>query len=123
MIKRQNITKAESFNYLRKYLNLANKTLSNYVVKLPIEIDKVYSFVPEETYEDSLYDFSSGGIYPVEKDSLRNRPSLTQIRNDARSIIIQKIYEHINANKNNCCILEDPLATPSDSWVKNSKLE
>lgn len=49
-------------------------------------------------------------------------PLLVPIRNDAKSVIVDFIYEYLKVD-DNCCIFEEANGSPSDPWVKESEIE
>jgi hypothetical protein len=108
--------------YVEEQLSLGGKTLSNYLRYIYLQNGRIYSFVPQETTEEHLYNFDSGGIYPFDKKALDTNSSLVPIRNDAKSVIVDFIYEYLQ-EKDNCCIFEEANGSPSDPWVKESGIE
>src|SRR5579862_5166822 len=121
MIEKKNVTGTEAFDYLRKQLDMGI-SLSRCINKLSIENGEVYSFVPSGTSDENLYNFEFGGIYPFEKEELRST-QLIPIRKDAMPIVLNEIRKHIVANDENCCIFENPNASPYFPWVKISGIE
>ncbi len=121
MIVKKIVTGLKSFNYIRSQLNIGIY-LSNCISKLPIENGDVFSFVPEETSEENLFNFGSGGIYPFDKDQLKTT-NLIPIRNDSKSIVLNEILEFIKTDESNCCLFADPSASPNFPWVKSSGIE
>jgi len=114
MIEKMDVTGLSSFNYIRRQLDLG-KSLSKTLNTIPIEKGKVFSFVPEDTSEVKLYNFGSGGIYPFDRENLKTT-KIIPVRNDSRSLVIDEISAHINADKMNCCIFEDPIKLPTDPF-------
>ena len=118
MIDKIDVTGDRSFKYLREQLNMGI-SLSQIMNNLPIENGKVYAFVPQGINEESLYNFSYGGIYPFDKEELKTT-NVIRVRNDAKKIILDIIEKHIILNEENCCLFEYPNAAPHDPWVATS---
>jgi hypothetical protein len=112
MIEKRDVTGLSAFNYIRRQLDLG-KSLSKILNAISIEKGKVFSFVPEDTSEAKLYNFDSGGIYTFDGENLKTT-KMVPVRNDSKSLVIDEISAHINANKMNCCIFEDPIKLPID---------
>lgn len=123
MIDKIEVTSSEGFSYLRERLDYSGKTLAKYVMTLPLEKGKLYAIVPEETPYEVLNKFESGVIYPFDRSLLLNGPVLVPVQNDSRPVVINWVSEHINNSKEHCCIFEEPLAYPSDTWVIKSGIE
>jgi len=123
MIGKKNITSKDSYKYLRSQLKIGGKTLSNLINILPLENGKIFAFVPEGIPEKSLYEFDKGGLYFFDKELLKNTPALVPVQNDARSVLIRNLHEYLDLKKENCCIFEEPIALPSDPFIKNSEIE
>ncbi len=123
MVEKRDVSEIDSFKYLRSQLNIGGKALSNYINMLPIESGKVFSFVPKGTSEKSLYEFEKGGLYFFDKELLKQVPPLVPIQNEARPLLISTVYNYLNSGMENCCIFEEPIALPSDPWVKNSMIK
>jgi hypothetical protein len=121
MTEEINVTGIEAFSYLRKQLDIGI-SLSNCINSLSIEDGEVYSFVPAGTSREKIYNFNLGGIYPFQKEELSSS-QLNPIRNDSRQIAICKIRKHIEADDKNCCIFENPNASPYFPWVKTLGIE
>jgi hypothetical protein len=121
MIDKKDVTGLAAFKYLRKQLDMGI-SLSQSVNKLPIEDGEVYSFVPVGTSDEALYNFEFGGIYPFDKDELKST-QLSLVRNDARPVVLNEIQSYIIENEENCCIFEEPNASPDFPWVKASRME
>jgi hypothetical protein len=114
MIEKKDVTGPLSFDYIRSQLSLG-RSLSHMLNTMPIEKGKVFSFVPADTSKEKLYDFSSGGIYLFDKEILKTT-KIVPVRNDSKPLVIDEIITHINADKMNCCIFEDPNAMPKDPF-------
>lgn len=123
MIKRIDITSAETFAYLKEQLYLSGKTLSNQLMAKSLKEGKVFAYVPENTAFELLYRFDSGGIYPLDKSLLQNRPAFVTVQNDSRPVVINYILQYLRQNKRHCCMLEEPVRSPSDPSVKRSAIK
>jgi hypothetical protein len=121
MVEKKVVTGTEAFSYIRKQLDMGI-SLSHFVNSLPIEGGQVFSFVPEETSSEKLYDFISGGIHPFENEELKST-ELDFLHNEAKRLVLEEIIKHIDENDQNCCIFENPNASPYFPWVKSSGIE
>jgi hypothetical protein len=121
MIIKKDITSPEAFTYIRKQLDMG-KTLSSCINAISLEIAKVFALVPEATSEKQLFNFDSGGIYPLEKAAIKEG-SIVPIRNDSKQLVIKEVLSHLSSNMNNCSLFEDALGNPSDPWLTSSKIE
>ena len=121
MIIKKNITKPESFAYVRSQLDKGN-TLSGCINMLPIEKGELFAFVPDGTSENLLFKFESGGIYSYE-DELNAKQTVIRIKNESKPLVMREIELHLTSSINNCCLFEDSLAIPSDAWVVTSQVK
>ena len=71
MIQKVNVTSPGAFNYLRSQLSLGSTFLSKNILEFPLEQGKVFAFVPEETSNEALFQFESGGLYAALSLSLQ----------------------------------------------------
>ena len=122
MTVKRNITSLHSFAYIRRQLNLSSKALAGFIGQQEMENGYVYTFVPEDTSEDQLNNFESGGLYYSEKKFI-NGVLLSPTINESRPKIEELIKKHLDATADNCCFFEEPHATPSDRWVINEKVK
>jgi hypothetical protein len=120
MINKKEVTGDKAYSYLRKQLNMGI-SLSEFVNKLPIENGKVYSFVPDGVSPESLYTFELGGIYPLNEEE--KATGLSLVPNDARPVVMAEIQDFVTENELNCCLFEEPNASPDFPWVKSSGME
>lgn len=90
------------FDYIRQQLELSGKLLSISIRMLPIGKGEVYAFVPATASQYSIYQFNSGGLYPMGKRELE------LVRNDAKDVVIDHICDYINQRKDHYCIFEEP---------------
>ena len=111
-IERKNVTGDIAFNYIRMRLN-QGKTLSCFINELPIETGQVHSFVPDFVDESKLFSFEGGGIYPSIIES-RDGVFLSEVRKDSRPVVLSGIHQFLKNEKDNYCLLEDPVSLPSD---------
>lgn len=123
MIVKQKISGSNVRTYLKNELDKSSKTLSTYVSKLNLDDGEVFALVPQGVSEKSLYEFENGGLYKEAVQSLSHAFNLIPIQNEARPFIIDLIYNYIEGNENNCCLLEETIGSLSDTWVKKSKIE
>ena len=121
MIQKKNVTSPKAYDYLRKQLDMGI-SLSQCISKLPLERGEVYSFVPEDTSDEILYNFDFGGVYAIDKAKARTS-QISPVKNDARPIVLSEIQNYINEGEMNCCIFEEPNASPDFHWVKTSGME
>jgi hypothetical protein len=121
MIIKKNITKPESFAFVRSQLDKGT-TLSSCINMLSIEKGELFAFVPAETSEDALFKFESGGIYSYE-DELNKKQTVIRIKNESKPLVMREIELHLTSSTNNCCLFEDSLAIPSDAWVGTSQVK
>lgn len=97
MLKKVEITRTSSFEYLRSQLT-SEKILSKSLGEIDIESGKVFAFVPENISEEQLYNFRQGGLYPSEKE-LINRAWLNEVNNSAirsRKVLSYILWLHFN---------------------------
>jgi hypothetical protein len=121
MIEKRNVTTITAFNYLRKQLDMGI-SLSQCISKLPLENGSVYSFVPEDVSDEVLYNFEFGGVYPFDIEKAK-ATRLSLVQNDARTIVLSEIQNYLDESEVNCCIFEEPNASPDFPWVKTSGME
>ena len=114
MIEIKNVTGIESFQYIRKQLS-RGRSLSTFINDLSIENGSVYAFVPGGTQEEKIHAFENGGIYSFDKELLNTEHPVIPVQNNARPLLIGEIQKHLNADKKNCCLFEEPILWPSDS--------
>jgi hypothetical protein len=120
-IEKKNVTGSDALKYIRDQLDIGG-SLANYINTLPIEIGEVYSFVPKDTTNENLYNFSSGGIYPFDKRLLKSK-NILPVRNNAKFSMVDEIQNYLKISDTNCCLFEDTVNIPSDSWIKASGIE
>jgi len=120
LIKRE-VTSKQAFKYLKEQL-VSDKTLSSFLSQQDIESGKVYTFVPESTSEEQLYNFEVGGLYPSEKKFV-NGTWLSKVINEAKPLVEKIIEDYLSANHGNYCVFEECNGTPNSPWVINSKIE
>jgi hypothetical protein len=123
MVKRIEVTSSEAFTYLRGQLELSGKTLANLLLNQLLKAGKVYAYVPDGTSSELLFMFNSGGLYPFEKELFRRPPILIPVKNNARPVVMNLVQQHVRSSKDNCCLFEEPVWEPSDSWLKQSNTE
>jgi hypothetical protein len=123
MIKRIDITSAQTFAYVQEQLELSGKTLANQLLSKSLTEGKVFAYAPENTPSELLYRFETGGIYPFDRSLLQNTPALIPVQNDARPVVINDILQYLRENKQHCCLFEEANAIPSDPWVKQSQMK
>jgi hypothetical protein len=121
MIQKKNVTSSKAYNYLRKQLDMGI-SLSQCISKLPLEKGEVYSFVPEDTSDEILYNFDFGGVYAIDKEKAISS-QISPVKNDARPLVLSEIQNYLNEGEMNCCIFEEPNASPDFPWVKTSGME
>lgn len=119
MIQKVNVTSPGAFNYLRSQLSLGSTFLSKNILEFPLEQGKVFAFVPEETSNEALFQFESGGLYAANRTLLIDS-TLVPVRNEGDPFIVNVIREFLKMDACNCCIFEEPNAKPSDPFIKNS---
>jgi hypothetical protein len=118
MIQTKDVTSPESFEYIINQLSLGAKTLSINVSQLPIRNGRVFSFAPQALSDDLLYKFESGDLN--EKIITTSNSHLVPVENDSRIVLTNIICEYLNADADNYCVIEEPIAMPSDAWVLKS---
>jgi hypothetical protein len=119
MIQKVNVTSPKAFNYLRSLLCFGSSFLSKYILEFPLEQGKVFAFVPEETSNEALFQFESGGLYAANRTLLINS-TVVPIQNEGKSFIVNIVREFLKMDTGNCCMFEEPNAKPSDPFIKNS---
>ena len=124
MIQKIEVTSDKAYKYIKGQLEKGGKSLSNLLSGLPLENGKVFSFVPEQASENSISNFSSGGLYPLDKEViLKSENELVPIQNDARPYVLSIIKSYLIADAENCCLFEDPYAIIKDAMNGYLELE
>lgn len=123
MIKRVDITSPETFAYVQEQLDLSGKTFANELLSKSLLEGKVFAYVPENTPSELLYRFETGGIYPFDRTLLQDTPALIPVQNDATPVVINDVLKYLHENKEHCCLFEEPVGTPSDPWIKRSRIK
>jgi hypothetical protein len=122
MIEKLDVTSSKAIEYFKEQLYLAEKLLSYNLHFLSMEEGEIYSFVPHGTKEEVLYDFYGGSLYPLDTNARAFNPTLIPVQNEAKPVLIDMISEYLRHN-NNCCVFEEPVATPDDAWVATSDID
>jgi len=123
MITKIEITTKDSINYVREQLFLGGKTLSNFLLSIPLEKGKIFAIVPDNTDSQILFQFETGGVYTYDQDLFKRKPVLIPIRNDSRPFVIDLIENYIKINESHCCIFEEPVGQPNFPYVIQSGIE
>lgn len=122
MIQQKNVTGTAALNYVKQELSRGG-ILSDCINELPLANGAIYAFVPAKASDSNLYDFESGGIYPVDEKLLEERPGSTPIQNDARPFVIEIIQQYLTSDEVNSCLFEDPLSLTTDPITAASPLD
>jgi hypothetical protein len=93
------------------------------IKRLDITSAETFAYVPDNMPPELLYRFGTGGIYPFDKSLLLNSPALVPVQNDARPVAINFILQYLEQNKERCYLFEEPNRIPSDPWVKSSQIK
>lgn len=118
------LTRPEAYAYVKDQLDSSGHILSRFLKEKHIEQGTIEALVPDSTPEERLYKFREGGIYPdpdlqAKKESGQN---VFPIINNAKALIPGFIRDYLQQSPENCCIIEEPQASPSDPWVVNDKV-
>lgn len=123
MIQKKEVTNEAAFLYLKDQLDLSGKILSNELQKISYKEGKVFAIVPKNISDEHLYNFSSGGLYDVDKRLFKKSPILIPVQNNSRPILIKHVFKYLYEDNENCCVFEDPFSLPTDPYIMNSKVE
>jgi hypothetical protein len=119
----------EALDFLRDNRITYGHTLSQLLLEvLDLHQGKITTFLPIDVRPEQLYDFEAGGVLPFpEKSTWRyiteqsgKKTILTPIPRDD-SFVLTLIREFLCSDKNNVCIIEEPLAKPTDSSMSRRK--
>lgn len=122
MIVKKEVTSETAFLYLKDQLNLSGKSLSNELEKISLKEGKVFALVPAGISNENLYNFNEGGLYKIDKRLFNKSPILIPVQNDSRYWLIKHVIQYLNENEENSVIFENPVGSPNDPYILNSKV-
>lgn len=108
MVERIDITSPEAIQYLKEHLDLSGKVFAKQMQTLSLSKGRVFAIVPEDTPSERLFKFKQGWIEPMD---------------DVDPFVIEYIITYLEDQKDNCCLIEEPHAWPSDPWVTSSGIQ
>jgi hypothetical protein len=112
----------EALDYLMKNRIIYGHTLSHLLLELlDLREGVITTFLPSDIRQEQLYDFEAGGVLPIPHESTwryitessGKKSILTPIPRDD-SFVLSLIREFLLSNQDHVCIIEEPLAKPSD---------